>query len=82
MAWLSGAPSDDVPPGLDGVGERARITSRTGVAVTCRIAAGSARSDPGRVGGGHAPGPPVEIRVREIHGAVEVTVVNATPVDR
>ena len=41
IAWLSGAPSDDGPPGLDRVGELARITSRTGVAVTCRITAGS-----------------------------------------
>ena len=30
----------------------------------------------------HAPGAPVEIRVGKIHDAVEVTVVNATPVER
>ncbi|HEY7103966.1 MAG TPA: histidine kinase [Mycobacteriales bacterium] len=82
------------PPGLDKVAGLARLTSGSGVAVSCRISGRLDGLSPAASAAGyrmvqealtnavkHAPGSPVDIRVREIPGAVEVTVVNATPRD-
>jgi len=95
VALLAEAPLGAEPPGLDKVGELAQLTSGSGVEVSCRISGrldvlSSAASAAGyrmvqealTNAVKHAPGASVDIRVREIPGAVEVTVVNATPGSR
>jgi signal transduction histidine kinase len=89
---LGGEPPASGPPGLALTGELVRRASATGLAVSCRFAGQCDQLAPAisdiayRViqesltnALKHAPGAPVDITVREAHGAVEVRVLNAAP---